>query len=130
MNTAIKTATSTLPLSEPMGALQTRCMLFLWAQPNGGTVKEVHAALNAQPGTKQLAYTTILTVMRNLAKRSILKQERGGTERAPARCHIFTPIVDRGAYVKAVLAGMRDGLFEGSHTAFVKAVDDLEQIGH
>ena len=88
---------------DPIGPLQLRIMNHLW-KVNAATVQEVGDALNGQPGAPRMAYTTFLTVMRNLAKRKILDQRRvvgakrhqfaSGTSlhaaaQAPTCCHVL-----------------------------------------
>ena len=89
-----------------IGPLQIRVMHYLWVQ-GPSTVHDVHDALNAQPGAPSLAYTTFLTVMRNLAKRGILTQTPGG------RSHVFTPAVDERTYKTGLLRHLRHEFFGG-----------------
>ncbi len=91
---------------EAIGPLQLRVMHYIWV--NGpSTVHQVHDALNGEPGAPKLAYTTILTVMRNLARRKILNQKATG------RSHIFEPLVDEDTYKLGMLRQMRKDLFGG-----------------
>lgn len=94
---------------DAIGPLQLRVMHFIWK--NGpSTVHAVHDALNGEPGAPKLAYTTILTVMRNLAKRGILDQRPAG------RSHIFEPLVDERSYKLSILRQVREDLFAGDVT--------------
>jgi len=92
---------------EPLGFLQLRVMLYIWA--NGpSTVHEVHVALNTQPDTpRQLAYTTLLTVLRSLVKRAFLDQKPEG------RAHRFALLITAAAYELAMVRQMRVELFGG-----------------
>ena len=91
---------------EAIGPLQLRVMHFIW--DNGAsTVHDVHQALNQEAGAPQLAYTTILTVMRNLARRKILNQKPSG------RSHIFEPLIDEETYKLGLLQQIREDLFAG-----------------
>ena len=65
----------------PIGPLQLRIMHAIWRQ-GPATVHDVRERLHAEPGAPALAYTTYLTVMRNLVRRGILAQERVGVEKA------------------------------------------------
>jgi predicted transcriptional regulator len=89
-------ATVTSPF-DPIGPLQLRVMNHLW-RVNAATVQEVMNAVNAQPDTKPLAYTTFLTVMRNLAKRRLLDQRKTATKR-----HQFVVLVDEESYKSGVV---------------------------
>ena len=82
-----------------IGPLQLRVMNHLW-RVGSGTVQEVMNALNAGPGAKPLAYTTFLTVMRNLAKRKLLDQRKTATKR-----HQFVCAIGEEEYKSAVVKG-------------------------
>ena len=92
---------------DAIGPLQVRVMHHIWKH-GPSTVQDVHDALNAQPGGKQLAYTTILTVMRNLARRKFLNQAADG------RAHRFTPVIEEGTYKLEMVRQMRTDLFGGN----------------
>ena len=101
-----------------IGPLQLRCMHYIW-KAGPSTVHQVHDALCKEKGAPKLAYTTILTVMRNLARRKILDQKPNG------RSHIFVPLVDEKTYTSQVLAFVRDSYFGGDSKAMVRAVQAL-----
>ena len=91
---------------EIIGPLQLRVMHYIWS--NGeSTVNVVHKSLNEEPGAPKLAYTTILTVMRNLTRREILKQTPAG------RSHMFSPLVSEESYKKTLLSQICDDFFRG-----------------
>lgn len=58
-----------------LGELERDVMNDLWSSPTARTVKEVHEALSH---SRQLAYTTVMTVLDRLAKKGIVRQERDG----------------------------------------------------
>ena len=89
-----------------IGPLQVRVMHHLWKH-GPSTVHDVHSALNAKLGTRPLAYTTVLTVMRNLSRRKILSQRPQG------RAHIFEPLIDEQSYKLSMLRHVRSELFAG-----------------
>ena len=111
------------PHMEPLGFLQLRVMHHIWH--NGpATVHDVHDALNAQPDApKQLAYTTFLTVMRNLAKRSFLDQKSEAT-----RSHRFEPLITEAAYELAMVRQMRVELFGGDVGRMMMRIAEDEEI--
>jgi predicted transcriptional regulator len=84
----------------PIGPLQLRIMHAIWRQ-GPGTVHDVRERLHAEPGAPSLAYTTYLTVMRNLVRRGLLGQVRG-----TGKAHTFSPLVDEHAYKQSVLKRM------------------------
>lgn len=89
-----------------IGPLQARVMNHIW-DAGSQTVAQVHDALNAQPGAPRLAYTTILTVMRNLTRRGLLK---AATE---ARAHVFTPVTTRDEHRAGAIRNIADMFFGG-----------------
>ena len=91
---------------ETIGPLQLRVMHFLWAQ-GPATVNTVQEHINHHAGARPLAYTTILTVMRNLARRGFLSQT------PQRRSHLFAPLIDERAYKLGMLRQMRHDLFAG-----------------
>lgn len=56
-----------------LGELERAVMAQLWAAPSPLTVREVHDRLD-----RELAYTTVMTVLGRLAKKGIVRQERDG----------------------------------------------------
>ena len=94
-----------------IGPLQLRVMHHIWRQ-GPSTVHQVHEALNEEPDASKLAYTTILTVMRNLAKRDVLEQRPNG------RAHLFTPLVTEREYKQSVIKQVLDEVFENNPKSF------------
>ncbi len=80
-----------------IGPLQLRVMNHLW-KVNAATVQEAMDAVNGASTEKPLAYTTFLTVMRNLAKRGLLDQRKTATKR-----HQFVVLVDEETYKSNVV---------------------------
>jgi predicted transcriptional regulator len=56
-----------------LGELERAVMAQLWAAPGALTVREVHDRLE-----RELAYTTVMTVLGRLAKKGVVRQERDG----------------------------------------------------
>jgi predicted transcriptional regulator len=59
----------------PLGDLERLVMEQLWASSDALTVREVHERLSA---TRDLAYTTVMTVLDRLAKKRLTERERDG----------------------------------------------------
>ena len=64
--------TSRLPIVA-LGDLERAVMAQLWAAESPLTVREVHEKLD-----RELAYTTVMTVLGRLAKKDVVRQERDG----------------------------------------------------
>ena len=99
--------------SAALGDRELDIMTILWQQQSG-TVTEVQAAL----GTP-LAYTTVLTILRNLeAKGFVRRQEEG-------RAHRYFPRVKQRVAQRRALRRLIDTLFLGSPEALLaQLVDD------
>ena len=59
----------------PLGELERLVMEQLWAADRPLTVREVHELLSQ---TRELAYTTVMTVLDRLAKKDLTERERDG----------------------------------------------------
>jgi BlaI family transcriptional regulator, penicillinase repressor len=77
-------------------------MTVLW-ELGPSTVSEVREALSAD-----LAYTTVLTVLRTLEEKGRVAHEAEG------RAHRYAPLVARQAAGASALRRIKDGLFGGS----------------
>lgn len=82
------------------GDLERAVMDVLWKAEDGAmlTVREVHGALADE---RDIAYTTVMTVMDRLAKKSLVEQERDG------RAYRYRARTSRGAMTAEL---MRDTL--------------------
>jgi predicted transcriptional regulator len=100
---------------ELIGHLQIRVMHHVWAH-GPSTVHDVHDALMADPAAKRLAYTTILTVMRNLTRRGFLAQVPSG------RAHRFQARIDELDYKRQLMRHLREELFHGDLRAMLDTV--------
>jgi predicted transcriptional regulator len=106
---------------EAIGPLQLRVMHFLW-QRGPSTVHVVAEAINLARAAKPLAYTTILTVMRNLVRRKFLNQQPAG------RSHLFTPLVDERTYKLGLLRQVRHDLFAGDVARLLRYLAEDDEI--
>ena len=88
-------------------------MAVLW-ELGSGTVSEVRDRLPAD-----LAYTTVLTILRNLETKGFLRHEEEG------KAHRWYPLVQRQAAERSALARLVDRLFHGSpELLLTRLVDD------
>lgn len=107
------------PASRPrLGDLERAVMERLWASPDGAamTVREVHAALAAE---RDLAYTTVMTVMDRLARKDLVEQERDG------RAYRYRARATRAALTAELMRDTLDDFAEHDRgTALVAFVED------
>ena len=67
-----------------LGALERAVMDHLWAADGPQTVRQVHDALSAH---RDLAYTTVMTVLQRLARKSLVVQIRDDRAHQYAAAH-------------------------------------------
>ena len=106
---------------DALGPLQLRIMHHIW-KAGPSTVHEVHAAFNAMQATRSLAYTTFLTVMRNLTKRGFLDQVKGN------RAHVFVPLIDEHAFKLAMVRQARKDLGGGDVRVLLRYLAEDDEI--
>jgi BlaI family transcriptional regulator, penicillinase repressor len=87
-----------------LGDLQLRIMQILWARVEA-TVAEVHGAL---AGERDLAYTTVATMLRKMEGRGLVKHRLDG------RSFVYQPAVGEDAVSQGMADHLVDRLFEGS----------------
>ena len=88
-------------------------MAVLW-ELGSGTVSEVRDRLPAD-----LAYTTVLTILRNLEAKGFVRHEEEG------KAHRYFPLVARQTAERSAVARLVDRLFQGSpELLLTRLVDD------
>ena len=90
-----------------LGERELDVMAVLW-ETGSGTVAEVRERLPAD-----LAYTTVLTILRNLEAKGLVRHEGEG------KAHRYFPAVERGAARRSAISRLLDKLFHGSPEALV-----------
>lgn len=73
-----------------LGDLERAVMDHLWSRTEPQTVRQVHEALSAR---RDLAYTTVMTVLQRLAKKNLVLQIRDD------RAHRYAPVHGRDELV-------------------------------
>lgn len=88
-------------LRKVLGELEAAIMEYLWVQGQG-TVSDVYKALAAQ---RELAYTTVKTIMERLAEKGYLHCD------SRQRAYVYTPTQSREDFVQQVGGAVLSGLF-------------------
>ncbi len=101
-----------------LGDLERAVMEQLWAADEPMTVRQVHAGLSAE---RELAYTTVMTVLQRLSKKGLVRQRRG------ARAHRYSPTRTHDELVAelmvdALSSGTEVGARTGALVHFVERV--------
>jgi predicted transcriptional regulator len=87
------------------GDLEAAVMEHLWARAQPATVRDVHTDLTRD---RDLAYTTVLTVMEKLYRKRYLRRAPQG------RAHTYQPVISREEYVARL---MREALTDSDDRA-------------
>jgi predicted transcriptional regulator len=96
-----------------LGSRELDVMALLW-EHGSGTVGEIRELLDAD-----LAYTTVLTILRNLENKGLLRREAEG------RAHRYFPRIAQKTAQRTALHRMLAGFFGGSPEALIaRLVDD------
>lgn len=101
-----------------LGDLEREVMEHLWAAHEPQTVRQVHEALAAR---RDLAYTTIMTVLQRLAKKNLVVQHRDD------RAHRYAPTHGRDELVAGLMVDALDQADSGSREAAL--VHFVERVG-
>lgn len=102
-----------------LGELERSVMDHLWSAGEPQTVRQVHEALSAH---RDLAYTTIMTVLQRLAKKNLVVQHRDD------RAHRYAPTHGRDELVAGLMVDALDQAADsGSREAAL--VHFVERVG-
>jgi len=85
-------------------------MRLLWVR-GGGTVNDV---LEGLPKGRDLAYTSVSTILRILEKKGFLKSRKDG------RAHIYKPSVDKSDYEARTLRHVVRNVFDGKKVGLMR----------
>ncbi len=107
-----------------LGDLETDIMEILWRK-NQASVREVHETLAKE---RNIAYTTVMTVMSRLAEKGLLRREQQG------RAYLYAPTQTRDEFcsetISTVVQGLIGGFGEPVLSQFVDSVSaqDADQL--
>ena len=89
--------------------VELEMMRIIWEQGES-TVKEVLEALSS---SRDLAYTSVATILKILEKKKVL------TSRRDDRAHVYSPLVPKSAYESKSVNHLVEKLFEGTSSSLV-----------
>jgi predicted transcriptional regulator len=98
--------------------VELELMTILWRKGEG-TVNDVIENLSKD---RDLAYTSVSTIMRILEQKKILKTRKEG------RGHIYIPVLMKEEFEKKTLLHVVDKVFEGAPSALVKQLLDSTKL--
>ena len=108
-----------------IGSLEADILAIIWERQQA-TVRDVYETLREQ---RQIAYTTVMTVMNNLVKKELLTQDRTSI------AYVYTPAIPGNEVASTILDSAVARLFRGrsnialSHLLGLKRDLDPRQAG-
>ena len=93
-------------------------MTILWRLEQG-TVADV---IDQLPKERDLAYTSVSTILRILEQKSILKTRKEG------RGHVYIPQIKKPEYEAKTIKHVVDRVFDGTPMALVRQLLDSDQL--
>ena len=106
-------------MPEPLGPLQLQVMELVWEMAPT-TVPQVHEALARR---RKIAYTTVLTTMRSLERRGMVRHDAAG------KAYVYEPALSRKKYTASCLGRLVDELFDGKKEKLLCHLLGAERIG-
>ena len=83
-------------IEKHLGSLEAQIIRILWERPS----LPVRDVVEALPGRRARAYTTVMTVMNRLTEKGLLKRRPDG------RAYVYTPIVSEEEFVEQLTRSM------------------------
>ena len=105
-------------MGESLGQLQLQVMQAVWRRGRA-TVAEVHGELAAR---RRLAYTTVLTTMRALERRGVLRHRQEG------KAYAYEPLLSREQYTSSTVGRLVRDLFQGSRARLLSHLLGADRI--
>lgn len=101
-----------------LGRLELMIMRVVW-QHSEATVRQVRDAIAEK---RDLAYSTVMTMMRKLEGKGVL------AHRVEDRTYIYRPLVSQSEVESSMLRDLLQNVFGGSHQQLVNALVDHENL--
>lgn len=109
--------TKKIKIEKPLTDVELELMNVIW-DLGECTVKDVQGAL---PEERQLAYTSVATMMKILEQKGALKSTKQD------RAHTYQPIISRSEYEALSLRHLTENVFRGDSTTMVmRLIDDSD----
>ncbi|MGZ3787361.1 MAG: BlaI/MecI/CopY family transcriptional regulator [Bacteriovorax sp.] len=98
-----------MKIDKPLTEVELQLMNAIWLLGTC-TVKEVQTEISKE---RDLAYTSVATVMKILESKGILKSTKSD------KAHIYSPLISKENYEKQSLEHLADNLFQGDSSMMV-----------
>ena len=100
-----------------IGSLEADILAIIWERQQA-TVRDVYETLREQ---RQIAYTTVMTVMNNLVKKELLSQDRTSI------AYVYTPAIPGKEVASTILDSVVQRLFRGRSNIALSHLLGLER---
>jgi BlaI family transcriptional regulator, penicillinase repressor len=100
-----------------IGSLEADILAVAW-EHDQTTVRQVYETLREQ---RQIAYTTVMTVMNNLVKKHLLTQNKASI------AYVYTPAIPGREVARTVLESVVDRLLRGQYNVAVSQLLKLDK---
>jgi BlaI family transcriptional regulator, penicillinase repressor len=109
---------SSKTVEKPLTATELEMMNVLWRIGPAS----VHQVIEALLPQRQLAYTSVSTMVRILEQKGYVRSRKEG------RGHLYEPAIEKEAYQVASLQHLVSNVFDGTPTLLVQRLVDSEQL--
>ncbi len=106
-------------IEKPLTATELEMMNVLWRIAPAS----VHQVVEALRPQRQLAYTSVSTIIRILEQKGYVRSRKEG------RGHLYEPTIAKETYQVASLQHLVSNVFDGTPTLLVQRLVDSEQLG-
>lgn len=106
------------PIDKPLTATELEMMNVLWRL----APCSVHQVMEALRPERQLAYTSVSTIVRILEQKGYVRSRKEG------RGHLYEPTIPKEAYQVASLQHLVSNVFDGTPTLLVQRLVDSDQL--
>jgi len=108
-------------LKKILGELESEIMEVVWHRGEA-TVRDVFSILSRK---REIAYTTVKTVMERLSAKKLLYQLK------QSNAFVYTPRLSRESFtrstIKEILSGLLEDFYEPVTTQFIDSIDEVEE---
>lgn len=109
-----------MKIEKPLTEVELQLMNVIWALGTC-TVKEVQMEISRE---RELAYTSVATIMKILESKGIVKSEKSD------KAHIYTSLISKENYETQSLSHLADNLFHGDSSMMVLRLLDNSNLSH
>lgn len=106
-------------LEKVLGSLESDVMEVIWLKSTEVSVRDVYETLAA---TREIAYTTVMTIMGRLAGKGVL------TKRKEGNAFLFSPVISREDFTAQMVDNVIDDLLSDFSEAAVASF--ISRVGH